>query len=200
MEWKRINGNSVHDTAIVNWDDIDIGTGNKIYPHCCIGMDAQHVRAQSAGKVRIGNNNTFREFSKVTLPTHHTRETVIENNCYFMQSSLVGHDVHIEDNVILCNGAIVSGHTYVMRGVMLGNNSAVHQYQVLGSYTMMGMGTIISANMKIEPGNVYVGNPAKFLRMNSVGLERNDVSFQDLKIEKDRYEQIKIEMNRHYAK
>ena len=44
MEWEEIEGNEVHSTAIVNWEQISIGTGNKIGPYVCIGTDAQHTR------------------------------------------------------------------------------------------------------------------------------------------------------------
>ena len=43
MEWEEIEGNEVHSTAIVNWEQISIGTGNKIGPYVCIGTDAQHT-------------------------------------------------------------------------------------------------------------------------------------------------------------
>ena len=44
MEWKEIKGNRVHSTAVINWDQLEIGTGNEIGPYVCIGTDAQHIR------------------------------------------------------------------------------------------------------------------------------------------------------------
>tara|TARA_B100001250_G_C19808068_1_gene794361 strand:+ start:1129 stop:1737 length:609 start_codon:yes stop_codon:yes gene_type:complete len=200
MEWEEIEGNEVHSTAIVNWEQISIGTGNKIGPYVCIGTDAQHTREESSGTITIGNDNIFREYTTVNLPTRYTRMTRIGNGCYFMALSHIAHDCVVEDEVIFSNNVTLGGHCHIMRGSQFGFNTIVHQYQVVGSYCMLGMGTIIPAKVRIEPGNIYAGNPAKFLRINSIGLERRDVSFPQLKDEKIRYEELLIEMNRHYAK
>ena len=84
MEWEEIEGNEVHSTAIVNWEQISIGTGNKIGPYVCIGTDAQHTREESSGTITIGNDNIFREYTTVNLPTRYTRMTRIGNGCYFL--------------------------------------------------------------------------------------------------------------------
>ena len=197
--WREIKGNRVHTTAVVNWDQLEIGTGNEIGPYCCIGTDAQHTREESTGKVKIGNNNIFREYSTVHLPTRFTNLTSIGNDCYFMALSHIAHDCTVEDEVIFSNNVTLGGHTHIMRGSQFGFNAIVHQYQVIGSYCMLGMGTIVPAKARIEPGNVYAGNPAKYLRINSIGMERRNVSFPQLKEEKIRYDSILTEMNKHYA-
>ena len=82
--WREIKGNKVHSTAVVNWDQLEIGTGNEIAPYVCIGTDAQHIREESSGKVRIGDNNVIREYCSINLPTRFTNVTEIGSNCYFM--------------------------------------------------------------------------------------------------------------------
>ena len=161
--------------------------------------DAQHIREKSTGKVKIGNNNTIRENSTVHLPARFTNLTSIGNDCYFMALSHIAHDCTVEDEVIFSNNVTLGGHTHIMRGSQFGFNAIVHQYQVIGSYCMLGMGTIVPAKARIEPGNVYAGNPAKYLRINSIGMERRNVSFPQLKEEKIRYDSILTEMDKHYA-
>lgn len=200
MNWKEIKGNKIHESAVINWDQLEIGTDNIIGPYVCIGTDAQHTREPSTGKVKIGNNNIFREYSTVHLPTRFTNLTSIGNDCYFMALSHIAHDCTVEDDVIFSNNVTLGGHTYIMRGSQFGFNAIIHQYQVVGSYCMLGMGTIVPAKARIEPGNIYAGNPAKYLRINSIGMERRNVSFPQLKEEKIRYDSILTEMNRHYQK
>ena len=161
IHYIKIKNNYVHKSSIVNWDKIDIGRGNVIGPNVIIGTDAQHPYKKSKGKIIIGNNNIFREFSTIHLPTDLKKVTKIGNNCYFMTLSHIAHDCIIEDEVIFANNVTLGGNTYVMKKSQLGFNVTVHQNQVIGSYSMIGMSSVITKKLKIYPGNIYVGNPAK---------------------------------------
>lgn len=189
-DFENINGNFVHPSAVVYWDRINIGTGNVIHPYVCIGTDAQHIREPSTGIIEIGNNNIFHSHSCVTMPTKFSKKTVIGNDCYFMTNSMVHHDCVIEDSVTMSNNCVLSGHVHVMKGAIIGLNCNVHQWQVIGSYSMLGMGTIVTPKNRIVPGNVYVGTPAKVLKPNIIGLERNKIDDNTLLDETDRFENI----------
>ena len=69
MEFKKIKGNLIHKSAIINWDKVKIGTNNIIGPYCIIGSDAQHTSERSSGYISIGNKNIIREFTTIHLPT-----------------------------------------------------------------------------------------------------------------------------------
>lgn len=189
-DFKNINGNFVHPTAIIYWDRLKIGTGNVFYPYVCIGTDAQHARESSTGYVEIGNNNIFHPYSSVTMPTKISSRTVIGNNCYFMTNSMVHHDCIIEDQVTMSNNCVLSGHVYVMKGAIIGLNCNIHQWQTIGSYSMLGMGTIVTSKIKITPGNIYVGTPARKLKKNVIGLTRNNIDNDELIKEIKRFETI----------
>lgn len=151
-------------------DKVKIGDNNTFAAHTVIGMPAEYRNTDSEFGVIIGNNNTFREFFTVNCGVNgHTR---IGNNGYFMTSSHVAHDCVIEDDVTLANNVALGGSVYVMRGANLGLNVSVHQGQKIGAYSMLGMGAVVTKKSQIEPGGVYVGVPAKYLRLNHIGLER----------------------------
>ena len=38
--YRSLFGNKVHETAIVDWNNVEIGTGNVIGPYACLGGDA----------------------------------------------------------------------------------------------------------------------------------------------------------------
>jgi UDP-N-acetylglucosamine acyltransferase len=190
-DYKEINGNLVHETALVDWDNLKIGTGNKIGPYSVIGSDAQHMREPSTGIIEIGNNNTFFEYANVTRPTKISNITKIGNNNFFMSNSMVHHDCVIEDNTTLSNFCVLSGHVYLMKGCILGLNVNVHQFQVIGSYAMLGMGTVVTPKNEIIPGNVYIGSPARILRKNKIGLERNNIDEEMLNSEIERFRTLK---------
>lgn len=178
--FNKIKGNYIHPTAIVNWNKVKMGKNNIVYPYSCIGLDAQHPREVSNGIVEIGNNNIFREFSTVHLPTSDKKLTKIGNNCYFMILCHIAHDCKIEDYVRISNNSILAGNVHVMKNAVIGLSCCIHQSQVIGSYTMLGMGTIVGAKSKILPGKIFVGKSAKGLKDNIVGLQRNKVTSEHL--------------------
>ena len=82
-----------------------------------------------------------------------------------------------------------------MDGVNIGMKTLVHQNQLIGSYCMIGMGSIISRKIKLLPGFVYYGKPAKKIKYNTIGLKRNKISNEILKKEIKRFNEIQKKMN-----
>ena len=190
-------GNRVHETAIVNWNRVRIGSGNEIGPGACIGTDAQHRNEESIGMIYIGDNNVIREFTTIHLPTRWSGKTVIGNNNYLMVLSHIAHDCVLEDNITFSNNVTLGGHVYIMKGCQLGFGTIVHQYQVIGSYCMFGMGTIVTGKSNVEPGGLWYGNPGKSNKQNVIGLERNNIGVQELKTELIRQDHIKEERSKY---
>jgi UDP-N-acetylglucosamine acyltransferase len=188
--YTEIDGNLIHKTAIINWNRVEIGEGNSIGPYACIGTEPPNVNEKSDGVVRIGNGNNFCEYTTVHLPTHRARGTVIGNNNIFMSSAHIGHDCIVEDNVVLCNNSAVAGHAWIMSGVNLAMNASVHQFKLVGSWSMVGMNTCLNKSTLVEPGNLYFGVPAKNCGPNIIGLHRMGVSKQDLERETVRFHSI----------
>lgn len=176
----------IHESAIIGDDNeigpfcvigpnVVIGHGNKLIAHVCIGAKAQHRSRGSVGGVVIGSGNVFHEMVTVHAATD-TNPTRVGNDGYFMATSHMSHDCVIEDGVTLCNAVSLGGHVRVMRGATIGLNSSVHQFQVIGAYSMLGMGTIVPKSVRIEPGQCYAGNPARWLRANDIGLKRAGIT------------------------
>jgi len=188
--YKIIKGNKIHDTAIINWDKLHIGKGNIFGPYVVVGTEAQWPGHKSSGNIEIGNNNIFREFTTIHLPTKKNNLTKIGNNCYLMTMSHLGHDCILENNVVLSNNVNVAGNTYIMQSSILGLNSIIHQDQIIGSYSMIGMGTVIGKNTLVKPGYIYTGNPARGIIKNKIGLKRNKINEDKLKKETLRFNKL----------
>ncbi len=187
INFKKIRGNLIHKSSIINWDKVKIGKGNIIGPNVIIGTEAQHPYEKSKGKIIIGNDNIFREFTTIHLPTNIKQITMVGDNCYFMTLSHIAHDCIIEDGVIFSNNVTLGGNTHVMKKSQLGFNVTVHQNQVIGSYSMIGMSSVITKKIKIKPGYIFAGNPAKKISINKIGIKKKNVSKNDLKKEKKRF-------------
>ena len=192
--YEIIKGNYVHKKAIIDWDNITIGEENIFGPMVVIGSSAQHKYYESSGKIEIGNRNIFSEFSIVSRPTIMTKKTIIEDGNYFMSNSVIHHDCKVENNTIVCSNVSVAGSVTLMNGVYLGQNSSVHQFQILGSYSILGMNSCVTKKTQIFPGRKHVGVPCRDIGENKIGLDRSKISEAYLDKEISRYKILVEEM------
>ena len=169
-----------------------IGNGNHFVSHVCIGTPAQHRLEMPQGFVEIGNDNVVHSFSQFHCSTNPAAPTRIGNNCLLMTNSHIAHDCILEDHVTMSSNSTLGGHTYIMRGANLGFGTITHQKQIIGSYVMTGMGTVFPKNTSIKPGYIYAGNPAKGLKKNSIGLERNNISEAVLAKAREDFENLEM--------
>lgn len=179
-------GNTIGPFCVIE-ADAEIGDNNVFVAHVCIGTPAQHRTAKEQGGVKIGDSNTFHEYSQVQRSTNPERPTIVKDDCYLMKGAHVAHDCIVESGVTMCNDVALGGHVHVMRCATLGFGVLVHQYQVIGSYSMLGAGAVVPKKIDILPGEMYAGNPAKHLGRNEIGLERNGITALVLKDEHARY-------------
>ena len=190
LNYIKKKNNLIHKTAIINWKKISIGKNNIIGPYAVIGNFAQHPNSKSSGIIEIGNNNIFNEYVNIHLPTKNKKKTFIGNNNYIMNSTTIDHDCTIENNVVLSSNVILGGNVYVMNGAQLGIKVCVHQNQIIGSYSMIGMNSFITKKLKVIPGYKFYGKPAKKKTKNLIGLKKNKINNNDLKSEINRYREL----------
>ena len=190
LEYLKIKNNLVHPTAVIDWKKVIIGKNNKIGPYVVIGNDAQHPYKKSSGKIKIIENNIFNEYCNIHLPTSLKKVTHIGNNNYFMNSVTIDHDCFIENDVILSSNVILGGNVYIMKGAQLGIRTSVHQNQIIGSYSMIGMNSIITKKKLIEPGYIFYGKPVKKVKSNTIGLKKHNITKNKLFNELKRFNKI----------
>ena len=190
LDYKKIKGNFIHKSAIINWTKLSIGKNNIIGPYVVIGNIAQHPKSKSIGKIIIGSNNIINEYCNIHLPTKIKKITFIGDDNFIMNSTTVDHDCTIENNVTISSGVILGGNVYLMKGSQLGMRVSVHQNQIIGSYSMIGMNSFVTKKTKILPGFTYFGKPAKKIKKNLLGLKRNKINKNKLDIEFARYQKI----------
>lgn len=199
--------NFIHPTAIIG-EHVKLGTDNYIGPYCyitgdtvignnnrfeafcSIGTSAEHRDHfhDITGQTIIGNNNIFREYVTVNAGTE--RPTQLHDNIVMLRNSHVGHDCILEDHVNLSCNALIGGHSYIMIGANFGLGSICHQFSKIGAYSMIGMGCIVTKTRKVLPGHIVIGNPAAFIKMNDIGLQRNNITNIQLKNYEKLYEDL----------
>ena len=170
--------------------NLTIGDNNRFISHCSVGTRPEHTEHwDKDGRTIIGDDGTFREHISIHAATADGLTRI--GNCVIMlNKAYVAHDCIIEDGVILSCGVKIGGNVHVMKDSNLGMGAAIHQYQVIGSWSMIGMGCIVPKKAIIPPGQTWVGNPVKRLKTNMYALDKFNVDEYDLIEETARYTQL----------
>lgn len=171
---KYIHPTAVIDENVVIEDDVYIG------PNCIIGFPAEDKNTfpEQPYSVRICSGTKIT--GNVTIDAGTVRDTYIGHNCFLMKGSHVGHDVIINDDVILSCHAIIGGHVEVLKGANLGLGCIIHPRQKIWHYSMIGMGSVITKKLSTEPFGIYVGSPAKKIGINQRGIEKNNIDQSEI--------------------
>lgn len=167
-----------------------IGQHNRIYQFASIGDDPQDKKyAAEVTRLEIGDRNTIREFTSMHRGTQQDNcVTQIGNDNLFMAYTHVAHDCIIGDHVIMANGASLAGHVHLNSHAILGGFTLVHQFTQIGQYSFAAMGSAITQD--IPPFIMVGGKPTKPHGINSVGMERNGISAEDIRLIRNAYKMI----------
>ena len=167
-----------------------IGKENRIYQFTSIGEDPQDKKyAAEVTRLEIGDRNTIREFTSMHRGTQQDNSvTKIGDDNLFMAYTHVAHDCIIGNNVIMANGASLAGHVHLNNNAILGGFTLVHQFTQVGQYSFAAMGSAITQD--IPPFIMVGGKPTRPHGINSVGMERNGISTEDIRLIRNAYKII----------
>lgn len=174
----------IHETAII-YPGVTIGNGTRIGPNCVIGGPPEHIKywKDKYKSVVIGENCWIG--SGVTVDSGTEQNTVIGSNCILLRHSHVGHDALLEDGVSLSPNSLIGGHTVVMVGASVGMGAIIRQKLIIGAYSMCGMGAVQTKDLPC--GEIWIGNPAKFMKINEHSINKNKITPEQLAFERKRY-------------
>ena len=82
--------------------------------------------------------------------------------CTMLQGATVGHDNEIGDFVHISAQACLGAFLEIHPGVHVGMNSTVRENVSMGAFSALGMASALLTD--IGPDEIWVGNPARFLR------------------------------------
>ncbi|MDO5035493.1 MAG: gamma carbonic anhydrase family protein [Porphyromonas sp.] len=117
--------------------DVQIGEGSSIWFGAVVRGDVNSIR--------IGKNVNVQDGAVV-----HT---------LYQKSVSV-----LEDNVSIGHNAIIHGAT-VEEGALVGMGAIVMDHAVVGRGAIIAAGAVVLTGTKVEPGALYAGVPAKFVKM-----------------------------------
>jgi UDP-N-acetylglucosamine acyltransferase len=156
----------------------EIGRNNVIYPHCTLGTPAQDVSdMEENNRLVMGDFNILRAYVHFNIGTSKGGGiTRIGSHNYFMASSHVAHDCRVGNHVTLTNLVALGGHVIVEDFANISFGVAVHQFNRIGTLSMIGGGAMITRD--VPPYALVVGSrfESSVYNINAVGMRRQGIS------------------------
>ena len=175
--------NEIHPTAIIHSsvilgknnfigpytiieEGVVIGDNNYFGPQCIIGDIGESINFFNSPRqgVIIGDNNRFTK--QITIDSGTLQPTRIHNNTLWLKNAHAGHDVVAYDNAqIRCN-AIIGGHVTLSENSKVFLSAIIHPRLLVPKNCIIGMGAVVVKKTELLEHGVYIGNPARLLRIN----------------------------------
>jgi UDP-N-acetylglucosamine acyltransferase len=157
---------------VVIKDYTTIGARCRIFQFAVLGEIPQDLKFKGEeSHLVVGDDNTIREFATLHRGTEGGGGlTRVGNGNLLMAYSHVAHDCLIGNQVIMSNAATLGGHIVVEDRAILGGFAAVHQFSRIGTHAFIGGASAVPRD--VPPYTMAVGNRAKLVGLNLVGLKR----------------------------
>ncbi|QUX91042.1 acyl-[acyl-carrier-protein]--UDP-N-acetylglucosamine O-acyltransferase [Marinomonas sp. A3A] len=186
----KIGAGSIIKSHVVINGHTTIGCNNEIYQFASVGEANQDKKYKGEPtQLVIGDSNVIRENATIHRGTIQDNGiTTVGSHNLFMASTHVGHDCIVGDHNILANFAALAGHVTVGDHVILGGYTGIHQFCQVNSFSMCGMGSMVSKDV---PRYVMVsGSPAKAHGMNFEGMRRRGVPAEVIRALRTAYKTV----------
>jgi UDP-N-acetylglucosamine acyltransferase len=175
----RIEGNvtlgdrCVLDSHVVIEGPTSIGSDNRFFPFCVIGVPPQDLKYVGEETfLTIGSHNTFREYVNVHRGTKGGGgQTRIGDRNFLMVGAHIGHDCILGNDIIMANAATLAGHVLIEDHATIGAYSGVHQFCRIGCYGYVGGYSVITKDVLPYSKTVSERNTNNY-GPNTIGLER----------------------------
>jgi sugar O-acyltransferase (sialic acid O-acetyltransferase NeuD family) len=92
-----------------------------------------------------------------------TANAVIGDHAVVLPNSVIHHDSWIGAYSVLGSGVIVAGFVQIGANCYIGSGSRIRDHVTIAAGTLIGLGSTVLRSID-EPGGVWAGNPARFMR------------------------------------
>ena len=167
----------------------EIGENTKIFTGAIIGSIPQDLKYKGdITYLKIGKNNTIREYVTINPGTSAGEETIIGDNNLIMAYAHIAHNCKVGNNVIIANSGTLAGHVEIDDYAIIGGLVGIHQFCRIGKHSIIGGCSKVV--MDIIPFIMADGHPARPYGLNIIGLKRRNFSEEKIKILNEAYKII----------
>jgi UDP-N-acetylglucosamine acyltransferase len=172
----RIAGGTTVGSHVVINGPTTIGRNNRIFHYASLGEAPQDKKyAEEPTTLEIGDGNTIREFCTFNRGTVQDKgATRIGNDNWIMAYVHIAHDCQIGNHTIFANNTSLAGHVDVHDYAILGGFTLVHQFCKIGAHIITAVGSVVFKD--IPPYVTAAGYDAKPHGINAEGLKRRGFS------------------------
>lgn len=157
-----------------------IGRDNRIFHFCSIGEANQDKKYRGEPtRLAIGDRNTIREYCSINRGTAQDRgATTVGNDNWIMAYVHIAHDCDVRNHTILANNSSLAGHVDMHDYAILGGFTLVHQFCKIGAHVITAVGSVVFKD--IPPYVTAAGYDAKPHGINAEGLKRRGFSAETM--------------------
>jgi len=149
----------------------EIGARNRIHQAVSIGDVPQDLKyGGEASAVRIGDDNTIREFVTVQPGSEPESVTSIGDDNLLMAYVHIAHNCQLRNRTVLANAVNLAGYVSVEDFAIIGGVTPVHQFVRIGRHAIVG--GMSGVGNDLIPYGSAVGNRAHLSGLNIIGLKR----------------------------
>jgi len=163
-----------------------LGKNNRVSSFAVLGGRTQDLKFKGGDPgVRIGDNNTIREYVTINAATNDGDYTIVEDNCLIMAYAHIAHCCHIGNHVIIANACQIAGHVTIEDMATIEGLVGIVQFLRVGTMAFIGGMSKISKDM--PPYMIGHGDPLEVRGFNKIGMERRGVNEAGRKAIKEAY-------------
>jgi UDP-N-acetylglucosamine acyltransferase len=157
-------------------DHTIIGKNNQIFQYSSLGEAPQDKKFKGEPTLlEIGDNNTIREFCTFNRGTIQDKGTTkVGNDNWIMAYVHLAHDCVIGNHTILANNSSLAGHVDIHDYAILGGFTLIHQFCKVGAHVITAVGSVVFKD--IPPYVTAAGYDAQPHGINAEGLKRRGFS------------------------
>ena len=176
----RIAADTVIGNHVVISGPTTIGRNNRIFHGSSLGEAPQDKKyAGERTTLEIGDGNTIREFCTFNRGTAQDKGvTRIGNDNWIMAYVHIAHDCDVRNHTILANNSSLAGHVDMHDYAILGGFTLVHQFCKIGAHVITAVGSVVFKD--IPPYVTAAGYDAKPHGINAEGLKRRGFSAETM--------------------
>lgn len=163
-----------------------LGEGNRVSSFAVLGGRTQDLKFKGGNPgVKIGNNNTIREYVTINAATNAGDFTTVGDDCHILAYSHIAHCCHIGNGVVIVNACQIAGHVVIEDRATIEGSVGIVQFMRVGSMAYIGAMSKITKD--VPPYMIAHGDPIQIRSFNRIGMERRGVGEAGRKAVKEAY-------------
>ncbi len=179
----EIGGGTELSSHVVVEGNTVLGCNNRVSSFSVLGGRTQDLKFKGGNPgVRIGDNNTIREYVTINAATNEGDFTTVGSNCLIMAYTHIAHCCRIGNHVIIANACQIAGHVVIEDMATI---EGIVQFLRVGTMAFVGGVSKISKDM--PPYMIAHGDPLEVRGYNKIGMERRGVDEAGRKSIKEAY-------------